>query len=80
MQVSLYGLFLPHRQSNIKEVVIHRGTKGFGFAMRGVKGKQSSDQVQSVDRRGNTKCTLAICVHRITVANEQYMEGTCGCE
>lgn len=63
MQVSLYGLFLPRRHSNIKEVVIHRGTKGFGFAMRGVKGKQSSDQVESVDRRGNTKCTLAICVH-----------------
>lgn len=26
------------RQSNMKEVVITRGSKGYGFAMRGVKG------------------------------------------
>jgi len=33
-----FSFSLLPRQSNIKEVVITRGSKGYGFAMRGVKG------------------------------------------
>ena len=36
------------RQSNIKEVVIPRGSKGYGFAMRGVKGTHNTSACNDI--------------------------------
>lgn len=43
-----HSFSLLPRQSNIKEVVIPRGSKGYGFAMRGVKGTYNTSACNDI--------------------------------